>query len=135
MNLELLFRFTALTYLGLLAAGLLMPGSVDLWNHTRELPPFIRQLFKVYYVFIGFILVSFGLITWIFAAELAAGSPLARGICLMMAIFWTIRLVVATCVFDVRPYLKTKWHHLGYAATNVVFGLLPFIYTLVVITP
>ena len=103
MNLELLFRFTALTYLGLLAAGLLMPGTVDLWNHTRGLPPFIRQLFKVYYVFIGFILVSFGLITWIFAAELAAGSPLARGICLMMAIFWTIRLVVATWVFDVRP--------------------------------
>jgi hypothetical protein len=48
-------------------------------------------------------LVSFGTITFVFARELADGSGLARGLCLFLAVFWTVRLVAATFVFDVRP--------------------------------
>jgi len=74
MTLTILLKLAAVCHLGLIAAGALMPAVVDLWRHVRGLPPFVRQLFKVYYVFIGFILVSFGLLTWFCAEELAGGT-------------------------------------------------------------
>jgi hypothetical protein len=43
-------------------------------------------------------------------------------------VFWLIRLVATVWIFDVRPYLVNGWWRLGYHATNVVFGALPFVY-------
>ena len=80
MDMIIVLKCAALTHLGLLAAGALMPKAVNLWTHIKDLPPFIRCLFKVYYVFIGFMLASFGLLTWIYAEELASGVPLARAV-------------------------------------------------------
>jgi len=123
-----LLELAGVLHLGLIWAGLMMPRAVNLRSHLVHLPPFIRQLFWTYYTFIGLCLVSFGLITFAFAGTLAAGGGLARVLCAFFALFWTIRLVVATFVFDVRPYLTNRWWHLGYHATNLVFAFLPVIY-------
>lgn len=128
MNLIILLQIAGTLHLGLLCAGLLMPGAVGLQTHLATLPVFIRRLFWVYYTFIGVCLISFGLITFTFAGTLAAGSGLARALCAFLAVFWTIRLVAATFVFDVRPYLTNAFWRLGYYATNVVFVFLPVIY-------
>lgn len=127
-HLTLLLQLAGLMHLGLLCAGALMPRAVNLKTNLATLPPFIRRLFWVYYTFIGFCLVSFGLITLAFAANLAAGGGLARTLCLFLAGFWTIRLVAATFVFDVRPYLTNQFWRLGYHATNIVFIYLPVVY-------
>ena len=134
MNTILLLKLTALTYLGLLAAGLLMPGVVGLREHTSSLPKFIRQLFWVYYTFIGLCLVSFGLGTFLLADQLASGTPLARAVCGFFAVFWSVRFVVATFVFDLKPYLTNHWRRAGLAAANLVFACLPFVYGWVAIT-
>jgi hypothetical protein len=128
INLTLLLQFAGLLHLGLIAAGLMMPGAVNLRAHLVTLPPFIRRLFWTYYTFIGLCLVSFGLITFSFAATLAAGGALARALCLFLAVFWAIRLFAATFIFDLRPYLTNRWRRLGYHAINVVFAFLPPIY-------
>ena len=128
MNLIILLQIAGTLHLGLLCASLLMPGAVGLQTHLATLPVFIRWLFWVYYTFIGVCLISFGLITFTFAGTLAAGSGLARALCAFLAVFWTIRLVAATFVFDVRPYLTNAFWRLGYYATNVVFVFLPVIY-------
>jgi len=128
MNTNLILKLTALTYFGLLAAGLLMPGVVGLREHTRALPPFIRQLIWVYYTFIGLCLISFGLVTFFLAPELASGAPLARAVCGFLALFWTVRFFVGTFVFDLRPYLTNGWRRAGLLAANLVFTALPFIY-------
>lgn len=128
MNLILLLKLAALTHFGLIAAGLLMPGATGLWTHVATLPPFARALFKTYYAFIGLCLLSFGLGSWFLAEELASGAPLARAVCGFLACFWAIRLIAAVWVLDVRPYLTNSWWRLGYQATNVVFGALPFVY-------
>jgi hypothetical protein len=128
MKPELLLKFAALTHLGLIAAGLLMPKATGLWAEVKQLSPFARGLFRTYYLFIGLCLVGFGLGSWVMAPELAAGSPLARAICGFLAAFWTIRLVAAIWVLNVKPYLTNGWWRLGYQATNVVFGALPFFY-------
>jgi hypothetical protein len=118
-----------------MAAGFLMPRVVNMRTHLAPLPSFIRQLFWVYYSFIGLCLASFSLITIVFADTLAAGGTLARALCLFLALFWTLRLVVATFVFDLRPYLTTRLRRLGYNATNVVFAYLPVVYLLAASQP
>jgi hypothetical protein len=128
MKLPLLLQLAAVTHLGLIAAGLLMPRTVGLLQHLAGLPPFIRQLFWTYYAFIGLCLVGFGLGTFFLADELASGTPLARAVCGFFTVFWTIRLVVAHAVFDLRPYVTTRWHRVGLFLANTVFGLLPFVY-------
>lgn len=127
-NLTLLLQIAGLLHLGLLCAGLTMPRVVNLRTHIAALPVFIRRLFWVYYTFIGFSLVSFGAITFIFAGTLAAGGGLARAVCLFLAGFWTIRLIAATFIFDVRPYLTSVFLRIGYQATNIVFIYLPVVY-------
>lgn len=127
MNLELALKFAALAHLGLIAAGALMPGVTRLWSECAKLPAFPRMLFRIYYAFIGLCLCSFGLASWVFAPELAAGTPLARGVCAFLAAFWTLRFIAAF-LLDVRPYLTSRWWRLGYAAANVVFAALPLVY-------
>jgi hypothetical protein len=128
MNTTLLLKLAALTYLGLLAAGLLMPRVVGLREHIRALPQFIRQLFWVYYTFIGLCLISFGLGTFFLAEELASGTPLARAACGFLAIFWAVRFIAGSFVFDLRPYLTSTWRRIGLHAANLVFTALPFVY-------
>lgn len=128
MKTTLLLQLAALTHLGLLAAGLLMPRTVRLREHLTTLPPFIRQLFWTYYTFIGLCLVSFGMGSFILADELASGTPLARSVCGFLVVFWSVRLFVAHCVFDLRPYVTTTWHRVGLFLANLVFATLPFIY-------
>ena len=65
-----------------------------------------------------------------FAGTLASGGALARAFCLFLAAFWTLRLVAATFVFDLRPYLTNGWRRSGYHATNIVFAFLPIVYLL-----
>ena len=127
-HLILFLQLAGVLHLGLLCAGGLMPRAVNLRQNLAVLPPFIQRLFWVYYAFIGLCLVCFGLITFAFAGTLAAGDGLARAICSFLSMFWTVRLVAATFIFDVRPYLKNNLWRLGYHATNVFFAYLPVVY-------
>jgi hypothetical protein len=129
-NLTLLIQIAGALHLVLIGAGVLMPRAVNLRANIAVLPPLIRQLYWVYYSFIGLCLVSFGAITVIFAGALASGSDLARAMCAFFAIFWTLRLVVAAFVFDVRPYLTNYFWRFGYHTINLVFVYLPVVYAL-----
>lgn len=123
-----LLKLAGLLHVGLIAAGATLPKVVQLRTHLAILPPFIRRLFWVYYGFIGMCLVCFGAASFFLADPLASGTPLARALCAFLALFWTLRLLVALFVFDVRPYLRGPLLRLGYHATNVVFVLLPVVY-------
>ena len=128
LNLTLLLQIAGVLHLGLMCAGLLMPRVVNMRSHLASLPPFIRQLFWVYYSFIALCLASFCVITIVFAETLAAGGNLARALCAFFAIFWTLRLFAATFVFDMKPYLTNGYRRLGYHAINIVFAYLPIVY-------
>lgn len=128
LNLTFALEIAGLLHLGLICAGAMMPGVVGMRSHLAVLPPFIRRLFWVYYAFIGLCLVSFGTITMVLAPALAAGGALARAFCVFLTAFWTLRLVAATFVFDMRPYLTNSARRLGYHAINIVFVYLPIVY-------
>lgn len=125
-----LLQIAGVAHLGFLCAGLMMPRAVQLRSNVATLPPFIRQLFWVYYGFIGFCLLSFGTLTYVMASTLANGTPLSRVVCLFLAAFWTLRLLAATFVFDLKPYLTSASRRLGYSMLNTAFILLPVVYLL-----
>jgi len=135
INLTLLLQIAGVLHLGLMCAGLLMPRVVGMRKHLAALPPFIRQLFWVYYSFIALCLVGFSIITIAFADTLAAGGNLARALCAFFALFWTLRLIAGTFVFDMRPYLTDSYRRIGYHAINVVFAYLPVVYALAATQP
>src|SRR5437762_558688 len=135
ITLTLLLQVAGVLHLALIGAGVLMPKVVRMHWHLAELPPFIRQLFWVNYMFIGLCVVSFSLVTLFFADTLAAGGPLPQALCAFFAIFWTLRLVVAAFVFDMEPYLGNRFRRFGYVALNVVFAYLPVAYVLAASQP
>ena len=128
MTLTILLKVAALLHCSLICAGVAMPKAVNLRDHLRVLPAFIQRLYWVYYGFIGLIIVSFGLLTWLYADPMASGAPVARALSLLMAVFWLARLLIAGFVFDVRPYLVSPRHHVGYHALNFVFVYLTAVY-------
>jgi hypothetical protein len=127
-TLSALLQIAALLHVGLIIAGASMPQAVNLQVHLAVLPPFIRRLFLVYYAFIGLMLAGFGCLTSLFANAMASGEPLARAFCILLTAFWGLRVIVAALVFDLRPYLKTWLHRLGYYALNFVFVYLLLVY-------
>lgn len=129
-TLTTLLQIAALLHIGLLCAGASMPKAVNLRLHIATLPPFLRQLFLVYFSFIALMLVGFGSLTFLFAHAIAAGEPTARALCVLMTIFWSVRLIVAAFIFDVRPYLTNWFYRLGHQATNLVFVYLVAVYAL-----
>lgn len=128
INLTLALEIAGVLHLGLICAGAMMPGVVGMRMHLATLPPFLRRLFWVYYSFIGLCLVSFGTISVVLAPTLAAGGTLARAFCLFLSAFWTLRLIAASFIFDLRPYLTNNARRLGYHAINAVFVYLPIVY-------
>lgn len=128
LQLTLVLQLAALSHLGLLAAGASMPKVVGARRHLAGVPPFIRRLFFVYYGFIGMILVGFGLLTFFFAEAMAVGQPVARGLCILMGMFWSARLLAGMFVFDLRPYLTNWLYRLGNALLNLVFVYLVAVY-------
>jgi hypothetical protein len=129
-TLTVLLQLAGILHLGLICAGLLMPRVVHLRAHLVTLPAFIRRLFWVYYAFIGLCLVGFGCLSFALAGTLAGGSTLARAVCLFLASFWTLRLVAASFVFDLNPYLTNAYRRVGFHAINLVFIYLPVVYLL-----
>ena len=80
-------------------------------------------------------IIGFGLLSVVLAGDLAGGTPLARGMCLFISLFWAARLVVQFFVFDAKPYLKTTLLKAGYHGLTIVFIYITVIYALVVFLP
>lgn len=73
-------------------------------------------------------IVAFGLLSLLFAGELASGEPLARGVCGFICVFWGIRLIIQLFFFDARPYLRNWFLTIGFHALTVVFAWQTIVY-------
>ena len=128
---ELCFRLGGLVHFSILVASALVPRVLDWKGHLAGLHPFLRRLFWVYGVFIVLTIVGFGAISLGCAHELAMGTPLARGFCAFVAVFWLARLGVQFFVFDASEFLTAWWLKAGYHLLTLIFTSLPIPYALV----
>jgi hypothetical protein len=120
-TLDLLILFGGVLHFGILLASARVPKVLDWKASLGKLDRLSRQLIWVHGVFIVLVIVGFGLISVVYPTNLAAGSPLARGMCLFIAVFWALRLLVQFFVFDAKPFLKTRLLRVGYHALTFVF--------------
>ena len=130
MNLELLIFIGGILHFGILLASAMVPKVLDWKASLDKLDSLSRQLVWVHGLFIVLVIVGFGLLSILLAGELAAGTLLARGVCLFIALFWSARLIVQFFVFDAKPYLKSAFLKAGYHGLTVVFMYHAVVYSM-----
>ena len=60
---------------------------------------------------------------------------MARSLCAFIAIFWAARLGIQFFLFDIKPFVASRFLRLGYHALTVVFAYFVFTYALAAIRP
>lgn len=122
-------------HFGILIASALVPQVLDWRSSLAKLDPLLRQLIWVHGAFIVLVIIGFGVISLVYASELASGTALARGVAAFIAIFWGARLAVQFFVFDAKPYLKSRFLAIGYHGLTVVFAYIAVVYAIAAIAP
>jgi hypothetical protein len=125
---KLLLQFAAALQLLILIASALTPRVLDWRKNLAALHPFLRKLFWVYGAFIVMAITGFSTLTFLHADAMATREPVARSLCVFIAIFWGARLFVQFAIFDPRPFLTNGFYQLGYHALTVIFAFLVFVY-------
>ena len=133
--LTILIAIGGVLHLGLLTASALVPRVLDWRAELKHVSALTRQLVWVHGAFIVLVIIGFAVLSLAFAPALAAGTPLARGVCGFIAIFWATRLVVHLAVFDTKPYLTTIWLKLGERGLVVVFAYFALVYGFAALWP
>jgi hypothetical protein len=113
--------------LAVLVASALVPFRLNWRQELASLSTLHRQMYWVYGGYVVLSIVAFGLISLLNARELAAGSGLARGFCLYVAVFWGIR-VGLQAAFDVKEHLTAWWLTLGYHGLTALFVFFTALY-------
>jgi hypothetical protein len=121
IDLPRLIFVAGILHFGILIASAAVPQVLDWRKALANLDPLFRQLVWVHGAFIVLIIVGFGTLSILLPNELALGTPLARGVCLFIALFWAARLGVQFFIFDAKPHLKNPFLTLGYHGLTIVF--------------
>jgi hypothetical protein len=130
-----LLQLAAVLQLSILIASALVPRVLDWRTNLAVLPPFLRRLFWVYGCFIVLTIVGFAILTFAHADEMAAGEPIARSLCALIAVFWAARLIVQLSIFDARPFLTNWFYKVGYHTLTVIFAVLVLTYAWTATSP
>lgn len=96
-----------------LAFACFTPIPPDWEKNLATLPPIHRRFALAQNVSIGATIAVLGLLSLCFAPELVGGSPLARAVCGITALFWGGRAVVLPWL-GIRPALTTPLLRAGY---------------------
>ena len=125
---KLLLQLAAAVQLLILIASASTPRVLDWRKNLAVLHPFLRKLFWVYWVFVVMVIIAFAVLTFRHADAMAAREPVARSLCLFIAIFWGARLLVQFAIFDARPFLTNWFYKTGFHALTIIFAFLTFVY-------
>jgi hypothetical protein len=128
-SLRTLIFLAGLGQLSVLIASALVPIRLNWREAFQSLPKLHRQMYWVYGGYVVLAIVGQGLVSTFCATELAGGTPLARGVCGYMAVFWALRLALQG-VLDVREHFTRWWLWAGYYALTVLFACFTIVFAL-----
>lgn len=95
MNLELLLQLVAFNQIIVAVINLFLPKIMKWQPDLAAMSPLVRDVFVIHGWFISITLAIFGVLTWRFAAEMAAQpSDLARWLCVSIGTFWGVRAIM-----------------------------------------
>jgi hypothetical protein len=117
-----------------LVASALVPQRLNWRTEFAKLSRLHRQMYWVYGGYVVLSIIALGVISIANAAELAAGSRVARSVCAYNAIFWGVRLSLQP-VLDVKEHLTTWWLTAGYHLLTLLFISFTTIYGMAALLP
>ena len=123
MRLILLLQIAASLQLGIALLSLFLPRILDWQDAITRMPLLVREVFHVHAWFISITLTIFGVITWRFAAEMAAGmnEPL-RWLAAGVGLFWAIRTVLQVTYYSSSHWRGQKGRTAIHVALLVIYG-------------
>jgi uncharacterized membrane protein YhaH (DUF805 family) len=128
MTISRLIFLAGIGQLSTLIASALVPVRLNWRREFSVLPRLHRQMYWVYGGYIAMTIATFGVLSILTAEDLASGTPLARGLCAYIAVFWGVRLCLQS-VLDTAEYLTRWWLRAGYLLLTVMFAAFTVIYT------
>jgi len=129
MNYELLIFIGGVLHFGILTAGALVPKVLDWKKSLLKLDRLSREIVWVHGASIVMVVIGFGVLSVVFPHELTAGTPLARGLCSFIGVFWATRLCVQLFAFNAKAYLTNPLLTVGYHGLTVVFTYHTLVYS------
>lgn len=135
IELQTLLLLGGVCHFGILVASAMVPRVLAWRDELRKLCPLSRHLVWTHGAFIVLVIAAFGVISVAGAADLAAGTRLARLVCGFIAAFWLARLAIQLFLFDPKPFLKSAWLKVGYHGLTAVFTYLGFVYAAAALLP
>ena len=132
-TLERLIFFGGVLHFGILIASALVPFVLKWRTTLQRVDPLSRQLIWTHGAFIVLVIIGFGLISMLYPAELASGTPLARAVVGLIATFWGTRIFLQAFVLDSRAYLTNFTLKAGHHLLTTVFAYHTVVYTLAVV--
>lgn len=123
MDMVDLVRLLGLMQFSILVASSLVPFQLDWKRELASLPKLHLQMYMIYGGYVVLNIIAFGVLSVLYAEEIASRTPFIRAFCGYVAIFWGIRLGLQA-VINVKPYLTQWWLKVGYHLLTVLFTLL-----------
>lgn len=128
-HVELGLRAAAVTQIGVAILNLFLARIMKWKPDLERMPLLIREVFHIHLLFISLTLAIFGVITWRFAGDLAAGAnPLSIWVAAAIGIFWLVRSAMQWLHYSPSHWrgdsVRTVIHFLlffGYGALAVVY--------------
>jgi len=98
-----------------------LPRRLHSREHLAEVPPIIRQIFVVHWIYIVVVLLIFAALCLFFAPDLAGASRLGRFLSGAMAVFWLLRIPLQLFYYD--PELRRQNRMLDVTYIAAISGL------------
>lgn len=111
-------RAAGVFHLVTVALAHVTPIPRDWDQNLARLPDVHRRFAVAQNVFIGATMVFAGIVSIALAPALVMGTPVARAVCLGIALWWGARVVVLQWL-RVWPQLTSPWLRLGFAALHL----------------
>lgn len=111
-----------------LVASFRVPQELDWETDLASLQPLNRKLLWTYGGFIVMMIVAFGVMTALFHDQFVAGSPVALGLCGLIAVFWSARILVDFFYFSHDDWPDGVEFVVGHTMLTSLFLLLVSIY-------
>jgi hypothetical protein len=119
---EILIRLCAMVQLGVALLNLFLSRILHWEDELARLPLLLHEVFQIHAWFISITLAIFGVMTWRFAHEMAAGTNDAlRWLAAGIGSFWAIRTVL-----QVTYYSSSHWR--GRAGRTAIHIMLLILY-------
>jgi len=113
-------------HLAIVAANFALPRRLRVQENAARLSPLLRQVLYVHWLYIVIVLLLFASLSFLFAADLAGGSPLGRFLSAAIALFWLLRIALQLFYYDREARRQSRLLDLLYLGAliflSAVFG-------------